>query len=122
MSANQEIILALKEEFIEGIIHAVDERERRAAVTVKKEILIDVCRFLKDRLLFDHLTSIASVDRSNLVMGMREKQLLYYNDFEVVYHVWSHQRKTLVEVKTVVPRDSPALPTVTGIWGTANWQ
>jgi NADH/F420H2 dehydrogenase subunit C len=112
----------LKGEFKEGIVHAADRKECRIVFTIKKDILKNLCKFLKERLEFDHLTSIAAVDRSKLVSGMREKQLLYYNDFEVVYHIWSHSKKTLVELKTTIPRDKPTLPTLTNIWSTTNWQ
>ncbi|MFQ5800249.1 MAG: NADH-quinone oxidoreductase subunit C [Candidatus Hydrothermarchaeales archaeon] len=122
MSLNQEIIEALRGEFKDGIIHAVDARERRVVLTIKQDILEDMCRYLKEELEFDHLTSIAAVDRSRLVTGMREKQLLYYNDFEVVYHMWSYSKKSVVEIKTVVRKDDPVLPSITSIWRTANWQ
>ncbi len=90
MSVNQDIIEAVKGEFKEGIVHAEDRKDRRLVLNVKKEILKDVCRYLKKKQGFDHLTSIAAVDRSGMVTGMREKQLLYYTDFKVVYHIWSH--------------------------------
>lgn len=122
MSVNREVIEAVKAEFGEGIVHAVDRRERRVVLTVRKEILHDLCLFLRDRLGFDHLTSITAVDRSRRVTGMRERQLLYYNDFKMVYHVWSYEKKTLVEVRTVLERDDPVVATVTDVWSSANWQ
>jgi NADH:ubiquinone oxidoreductase subunit D/NADH:ubiquinone oxidoreductase subunit C len=122
VSVNQEVIESLKGEFKEGIVHAVDRKERRIVLAVKTEILRDLCKFIKEKLGFDHLTSIAAVDRSGIVTGMREKQLLYYNDIEMVYHVWSHSKKILIEIKTTVSRENPVAPTLTDIWSTANWQ
>ncbi len=122
MSVNSEVIQAVKEEFREGIVYAVDRKDRRIVLTAKKGILEKLCKFLKEKQGFDHLTSIAAVDRSGMVTGMRGKQLLYYNDYEVVYHTWSHSKKTLVEIKTDVPRNNPILPSVTDVWSTANWQ
>ncbi len=122
MSVNMEVIEAVKAEFGEGIIHAVDRKARRLVLTVKKDILHDLCLFLRDKQGFDHLTSIASIDRSKRVTGMRERQLLYYNDFKVVYHIWSHSKKALVEIRIVTERENPTVPTVTDVWSTANWQ
>jgi NADH/F420H2 dehydrogenase subunit C len=122
VSVNSEVIQAVKEEFGEGVIYAVDRKDRRIVFTVREDILKKLCKFLKEKQDFDHLTSIAAVDRSGLVTGMREKQLLYYNDFEVVYHTWSYSKKTLVEIKTAVPRNKHTLPSVTDVWSTANWQ
>ncbi|GBE56153.1 NADH-quinone oxidoreductase subunit C/D [archaeon BMS3Bbin16] len=122
MSVNSEVIQAVKDEFREDIIYAVDRKDRRIVLTVKKDSLKKLCKFLKEKQGFDHLTSIAAVDRSGLITGMREKQLLYYNDFEVVYHTWSHSKKTLIEIKVAVPKDQASVPTVTDVWSTANWQ
>jgi NADH/F420H2 dehydrogenase subunit C len=122
VSVNQEIIKTLKGEFKEGLIHSVDRKDRRIVLIIKRDILTDICRCLRENLGFDHLMSIAAVDRSGIVTGMREKQLLYYNDFEMVYHIWSYAKKTLIELKTVVPRNSPVVPTLTKIWRSANWQ
>ena len=84
MSVNSEVIQAVKDEFREDIIYAVDRKDRRIVLTVKKDSLKKLCKFLKEKQGFDHLTSIAAVDRSGLITGMREKQLLYYNDFEEI--------------------------------------
>lgn len=122
MTVNQDVIGAVKGQFKEGLIHAVDRKERRIVLKAKKEILRDLCLFLRDKQGFEHLTSIAAVDRSKRVTGMREKQLLYYDDYKVVYHLWSHSRKTSVEIRVALEKDDPTIPTVTDIWSTANWQ
>lgn len=122
MSVNSEIIQAVKDEFGEGMVYAVDRKERRIVLTVKRNILKKLCKFLKEKLEFDHLTSIAAVDRSGLVNGMIESRLLYYDDYEMVYHTWSHSKKTLVEIKVAVPKKNPSAPSITDVWSTANWQ
>jgi len=122
VSVNQEVIQAVLEEFKEGIEHVEELRERRIAFTVKKGIAKPLCRFLKEKLDFEHLTSITGVDRSRMVTGMRERQLLYYNDFQVVYHLWSYSKNLCVALKVALPRNEPSIESVTEIWGGANWQ
>ncbi len=122
MSVNSEIIQAVKDEFGEGMVYAVDRKERRIVLTVNRDTLKKLCKFLKEKLEFDHLTSIAAVDRSGLVNGMIESRLLYYDDYEMVYHTWSHSKKTLVEIKVAVPKKNPSAPSITDVWSTANWQ
>jgi NADH-quinone oxidoreductase subunit C/D len=122
VSENQGIIQTIKNEFKEGIIHSIERKDRRIVLTVQKDILHNLCGFLKEKLEFDHLTSITAVDRSGLVTGMREKEFIYYNDYEVVYHSWSYSKKTLIEIRTAVQRKNPNLQTLTNIWSTANWQ
>ncbi|NIQ33887.1 MAG: hypothetical protein GTN80_09660, partial [Nitrososphaeria archaeon] len=108
----QEIVEAVRGQFGESIKHYEIRRDRRIALTIEKDTLKRLCRYLKEKEDFDHLTSISAVDRSRMVTGMREKQLLYYNDYMIVYHLWSHSRKTVVEIRIVVPRKNPAAPTV----------
>jgi len=40
---------------------------------------------------------------------------------EVVYHLFSYQHLHTFALKVQVPRENPAVPTVEGVWGVANW-
>jgi len=122
VSVNNEIIGALKSEFGEDIEHADDVRDRRITINVNKNNLIKTCKFLKNKLEFEHLTSITAVDRSQMVTGTQGTQVLYYNDFQVVYHLWSYQKNVSLALKVILSRNNPAVKTVTKIWKTANWQ
>ena len=40
---------------------------------------------------------------------------------EVVYHLFSYRQLHTFALKVQVPRENPAVPTVEGVWGVANW-
>jgi len=41
--------------------------------------------------------------------------------FEVVYHLFSPERKTRLRLKCRVSEEEPVLPTVSTVWSAANW-
>ncbi len=43
------------------------------------------------------------------------------NEFEVVYHLYTHQGREELLLKVRIPRDDPHIPSVTGVWDGANW-
>lgn len=104
MSVEEEVVNEIKKKFSEAEVGV--RRAGRLTASVKKEILPDVCSFLKE-LGFDHLSSIAGVDRAE--------------NFEVVYFLWSYEKKILVTLKTAVQKENPRLPSVVKIWEGANW-
>src|SRR5688572_5529888 len=79
------------------------------ALTDAKRIA-EVCRFAKGNLGFDYLVDISSVDN-------------YGEDprFAVVYELYSYAHGTHLRLKTDVGEEDCELPTVTGVWKTADW-
>ena len=78
---------------------------------VKKESLLDICRFLKEdgELQMNFLVDVLGVD--------------WYPSkprFEVVYHLYSIPRKHRLRLKVKVEEDEK-VPSVTSIWRSANW-
>jgi NADH-quinone oxidoreductase subunit C/D len=43
------------------------------------------------------------------------------SDFTVVYHLLSYDRNQYVRVKAALPESRPVLPSVTGLWRSADW-
>src|SRR6185436_14061370 len=74
--------------------------------------LVEVCTFLRDdpELQFTMLASVSGVDY--LPRDPR---------FEVVYHLLSIPKNARFVLKVEVREEDPKLPTVTGVWPTANW-
>lgn len=74
--------------------------------------LVQICKFLRDdqRLAFDFLQCITGVDYP------REEQLCS------VYHLYSYTHHHAIALKVFVPRNDPKVPSVTGVWSTADWQ
>jgi NADH-quinone oxidoreductase subunit C len=81
-------------------------------VVLKRDRLKDVCRFLKEDtdLKMDYLIDVTAVDYSP-----REPR------FEVVYQLHSIKHNHRVRLKVPVDEEDPSVPTVSGVWRTANW-
>ncbi|MFH1773952.1 MAG: NADH-quinone oxidoreductase subunit C [Methanobacteriota archaeon] len=97
----------LIEKFPDAVIDVKIQRERRLCAAVKREALLEVCRYLREHRGFDHLSSVSGVD--------------YANRFEVVYHLWSYSKKKLLSLKVSLPKDDPTVDSVTSIWKAADW-
>ena len=109
LKVEEEVVETLKQTFPEYIVEAKVQREKRVTVVVKRERLVEIARFLRDNLQFDHIASVSGVDYP-------EK-----NEFMVVYHVWSIPKKVLVALKTFVPRDNPHLSSLISVWEGVNY-
>lgn len=81
------------------------------SVYVPREAIEDVCRFLKTTHDFDLLSDICGADR-----GAEEDPR-----FEVNYHLFSTVHYNRLRLKVLLSEDEPNVPSVTGIWRTANW-
>jgi NADH-quinone oxidoreductase subunit C len=90
-----------------------DPTEFRGEITVKlaeAERIAEVCAFARQTLAFDYLVDITSID--------------HYGDdprFTVVYHLYSYRHRCALRIKTDVAEAKSDLPTVTGVWRTADW-
>ena len=90
-----------------------DPVEFRGEVTLRvtePERVPDVCEFARDRLGFDLLLDITSIDN----LGEQPR-------WTIVYELYSMAHRTHLRLKTMLPGDQPELPTVTHIWPAANW-
>lgn len=78
---------------------------------VKKERIVEVCRFLKTEpgLELDFLEDETAVDWPKR------------NVIEVVYHLLSYKLRHALVLKVEADRAAPSVPTVEGVWKTANW-
>jgi NADH-quinone oxidoreductase subunit C len=101
----------LKAHFTTGIL-SVDEEKDMLTVTVAKEVIHEVIRFLKDdeTLGFTFLTTLCGI---------------HYPDQElplgVVYHMHHFPDNTRIRIKTFLPVDNPVVPTVTDLFSGADW-
>jgi NADH-quinone oxidoreductase subunit C len=102
---SEDIISSLKSEFADSILNMLSEDEG-ISITVKKEESYDVLSSLK-RMGLDHLSDVTCIDY------IKERE------FEIMYHLWSHQNKLRVNVKVRIPRDSPSTRSVTDLWAGA---
>jgi NADH-quinone oxidoreductase subunit C len=105
------VLEKLKARFGEGSIESSVFRDE-LTVVLPKEIIVEVCRFLKEesQLEFDLLADLCGIDMYTPVKR-----------FGVIYNLYSLKNKHRLRLKTFVEEEDPKLPTVTTVWGTANW-
>ncbi len=82
-----------------------------AFAVVKRERIVEVCRFLKQEpdLAFDFLDDLTAVDwpKKNVI--------------EVVYHLVSYGHRHAFVLKVELDRAAPSISTVESVWKVANW-
>lgn len=102
---------ALARRFGDAVYEPTSEGTRDPFVRVRAERWLDVARALRDEpeLSFDFLQNLTAVD------------WIKQDAIEVVYHLWSYARRHGCVVKVTLPRAKPELPSVAGIWRTADW-
>lgn len=79
-------------------------------LTVQAENLVEVMTFAKNSCGFDMLTSVASVDN----MGREPR-------FETNYTITQAETGANLLVRCPVGGSSPAVPSLVGVWRSANW-
>jgi NADH-quinone oxidoreductase subunit C len=98
-------------------------------IEVKAESLAEAARFLRDQpdLAFDMLHCITAVDYFE-PDPKKAAQAEWQPHLEVVYHLSSFRQRHRLVLKTVLPRwqggvegELPQLPSVSGLWSTAQW-
>lgn len=107
---SKELAVKLKDKFGELISDPVDFRgEITVQVTDAKQIA-DVCAYAKRELGFDYLVDLSGVDN-------------YGDDprFAVVYELYGYSHRCHLRLTTQISEEASELPTVTGVWKTADW-
>lgn len=107
------VLQRLREQLPEALLE-VRVWRNETTVVVRPPELPRICRFLRDDsdLAFDFLSDVTGVDR--LLLPENSPR------FEVVYHLYSlhHGRRLRLKVRV---DEGQAVPSVTGVWETANW-
>ena len=106
----RELALQLGAQF-PGLVSAPAEFRGEITLRVAEaERMPEVCAAAKAELGFDYLVDMTSVDN-------------YGQDprFTVVYHLYSYRHHCWLRLKTAVSEEQSELPTVTGVWRTADW-
>ena len=126
--SGQSFVDRLKSRFGEGItganLEALDPW-----IEVAPSSLLAVCRYLRDEpdLRFNMLNCISGVDYLE-PDPKKAAKLDWQPHLEVVYHLWSLPHKTSLVLKVMLPRwkddregSLPEVPSVSGVWRTADW-
>jgi NADH-quinone oxidoreductase subunit C len=102
-------VAKLKGQFGESVLDVVEFRGE-TSVTMKKEVVVAACTFLKETCGYNFLTDLCGVD----YLGQAPRFMMVYQ----LYNIGSHQR---LRLKVPVEESDCRIDTVTGVWGTANW-
>ena len=78
--------------------------------TISATDLREVAKFSSDKLSFDYLLDITSIDN----FGEEPR-------FEIIYHMYSMRHAACLRLKMKVSEELGAIETVSDIWPTANW-
>jgi NADH-quinone oxidoreductase subunit C len=79
---------------------------------VRREKIVEICAFLRDdpELLFDLAMDLTGVDYLGEVPR-----------FEVVYHLYSLERRHRVRIKARLHEEDPTIDSVASVWPGMNW-
>lgn len=105
-----EQIQKLQEKFGELISPPAEFRGEMTVIVTDAERIVEVCEFAKKELGFNMLIDLSSVDN-------------YGDDprWTVVYELYNLTARIHLRLKTNVGEEKSELPTVTGVWRTADW-
>lgn len=100
----------LKEKFPDAI-EEVAYFSGEVTARIRKDRLIEVCRFLKDerRSQLDLLSDLSALDFPKEALR-----------FEINYHLYSVAHRHRIRIKIRIA-DGESVPTVSEVWATANW-
>lgn len=108
MATPAEAADALRRDFAGDVLDVVHFRDE-VTVLVRREHIVAVSTYCRDELQYNFLSDVTCVDW----LGREPR-------FDVVYELTSLVSWTRLRLKVQTDEDVP-VPTVTGVWGAANW-
>ncbi len=105
-------LLAIKS-FIEQQLNvSLEANEKLTQLTVPAEELVSICDLLwrDPQTYFDSLSCVTAID-----LGPEVGQM------EVIYTLYSIPFHVTLHLKVIIDRDKPEVPSLCGIWKTADW-
>jgi NADH-quinone oxidoreductase subunit C len=107
----EDLVNKLKARFPEAIKSSKVEGIHRITIGFDKDKLLDIARFMRDELGFDHVKGVAGVDDTT------------HKKIEVFYFTGSFSKAEIqdliVVLQTELPRDSPVISSAVAIWESA---
>jgi NADH-quinone oxidoreductase subunit C len=112
LSTPSRLVTALQREYPHWVTEIIEAFGEVTAIVPRLHI-VEVCSALKigAESKFDFLADLCGVDR-----GVEEEPR-----FEVNYHLFSTTKHHRLRLKVVLHENNVHVPTVTGVWRTANW-
>jgi NADH:ubiquinone oxidoreductase subunit D/NADH:ubiquinone oxidoreductase subunit C len=110
LTTASEVLSSLQSAYPGAVLESRVESDRRLWATIDSTKIVDVCKYLTDKLNFDHYSGAAGVD------------WIARNEMEVVEIMASHgAHKVVAMLKVKTPRDNPSVKSLTGLYWNANW-
>ncbi|MBE7499641.1 MAG: NADH-quinone oxidoreductase subunit C [Verrucomicrobiales bacterium] len=106
----RDLVQRLRSRFGELVSEPVEFRGELTVTLANAERIVEVCEFAKASLGFEMLLDLSSVD--NLGEDPR---------WTLVYELYSLAQRVHLRLKTSVSEERSELPTVSGVWRTADW-
>jgi NADH-quinone oxidoreductase subunit C len=95
---------------VAGSVLAADSFDDHVTVSIPRDKVEEICRFLKDERKFAFLVDLTAVDWPEREEGR----------FDVVYWMHRFEDSKRLRLRAVLP-ESESIASVTGVWKTANW-
>ena len=105
---NNELVGRVRAKFGTALVEAIEDR-KQAILTVECAKLAEIAQYLRDEEKFDLLSVLTAVD-----WPKRDKR------FDVVLNLYSFAKNERLRVKARAG-DGEQVPSVAGVWPTANW-
>ena len=124
---NPTVVNALQTKFGTAVIHVVEFRGQ-LIIWVAPEQIVAICTYLRGdpQFRYNYLSDLAGLDRLNMHMeslpsGRSPEAANDELRFVVNYQLLSLPNKHRVWLKAGLPASDPRLPSVTGVWATADF-
>src|ERR1700674_2809510 len=108
VALDNDLVKRYKEKFGPAILEAWTDR-KQAILVVARELLAEIAIYSRDDEKFDWLSDLTAVD-----WPKREKR------FDIVLNMYSFEKNERLRLKVHATADE-RVPSVQGIWSTANW-
>lgn len=110
MTTASEVLSSIQSAVPGAVLESRVESDRRLWATIDPNKIIDVCKYMSDKLSFDHYSGTAGLD------------WIAKNEMEVVHIMASHGAHQVVAMlKVRTSRENPSVKSITGLYWNANW-
>ena len=102
LSQREDVLVNMVKAELPDIVTAVKVvRDRRILIDFKKERLLEIASFMRDRLGFDHVKGISGVD----FLPQKKIELMYF----IGSYSQSERQEVFVTLRTELPRETPVI-------------
>ncbi|MCL2509484.1 MAG: NADH-quinone oxidoreductase subunit C [Methanomassiliicoccaceae archaeon] len=90
-----------------GKVKVTGTEERRVYAKIDKEVVRDICFYIRDQLTFEHVSSIMGVDM--------------IDHMDVIYHMSNYFNGSMIELTAELPLNDLHIKTTADIWAGGDW-